>query len=95
MMMVTSVIYAKYTCIACGTAEYKIVANGGRWPLRYGRAEDREIMDRHTMWSAHTRLTMELHKMELSSIFKLEEPFNTNIPVTDERDALEREQVIL
>jgi hypothetical protein len=38
---------------------------------------------------------MELHKMELSSIFKLEEPFNTNIPVTDERTADEREQVIL
>lgn len=95
-MLYTSVIYAKYKCLDCGSMEYQIVANGGRWPLTSAKREDRIVLDRMTVWSAnHTPNPKELHRMELVSIFIPDENFPTTLYIEDLRKHLEREQVIL
>jgi len=86
------VIHVEYRCTACDFSEYRIIANGGAWPLKSKQIKSHDNPYWHSHLAGNNKV---LHKMELVSIFKLDNDLHTSLSVEDMRSQYEKDAVII
>lgn len=92
MTLSSHVIHAEYKCMACNYSEYKIIANGGAWPLKAKQIKGHD----DPYWHGHASgINKVLHRMGLVSIFKLDRDLHTSFHIEDMRSQYEKDTVII